>query len=226
MSTEKDEFADLKSLFAMFLGVIFLVVIGIILWIGVSWGIHRVPDKVRFAYTYVHSIYVYIGNKTGAFEEWELKVKERQLKENRLEAESNINVGSSASSRIIADLNFPSKEDIDRERERRKIIGFKSTSRVGIDPDILATWEEKRLGTTTGIAVKQVARGSPAFSANVLPGDVVLAVGNNSVASLSDYDHLLDKYEGQVISFVLDRNGMRLVKKISIRVRSKLEQSK
>ena len=68
MSTEKEELNDLKGLIVGISCLAFLVVIVVISWLGISWGIRRIPDKVRFTYTYVHAIYVFVGNKTGAFE--------------------------------------------------------------------------------------------------------------------------------------------------------------
>jgi S1-C subfamily serine protease len=79
----------------------------------------------------------------------------------------------------------------------------------------------KRLQTNAGIQVLVVAEDSPAFQADVLPGDVVLTVGNDTVQSMESYYQLLNKYEGHIITFRLDRDGKTVEKQIEIRPYSK-----
>jgi membrane-associated protease RseP (regulator of RpoE activity) len=100
------------------------------------------------------------------------------------------------------------------------IFFVKVRSRVGLF--CVATDEQtcKRLQTNSGVMVKEVIEGSQAFKADILPGDVVLAVGNDKIQSLEDYIRLIDKYEGQTVVFRLDRDGKSLEKQIEILARA------
>lgn len=97
----------------------------------------------------------------------------------------------------------------------------KTRGRVGIVPQPMDDETRKRLETNAGIKVLVVTEGSSAFQADVLPGDVVLAVGGDTVQSEENYYQLLNKYEGQTVSFRLDRNGKTIEKQIEIRPHSK-----
>ena len=74
----------------------------------------------------------------------------------------------------------------------------------------------KRLQSNAGVIVKEVMEGSPAFRADILPGDVVLAIENDQVQSPESYMQLVNKYEGQMVLFHLDRDGKSLDKQIEI----------
>jgi hypothetical protein len=97
----------------------------------------------------------------------------------------------------------------------------KTRGRVGIIPQPVDDATRKRLETNAGIQVLVVAEDSPAFQADVLSGDVVLAVGGDTVQSVENYYQLLNKYAGQTVSFRLDRNGKTMEKQIEIRPYSK-----
>jgi len=88
--------------------------------------------------------------------------------------------------------------------------------RCGVFVNALDDETRKRLQTNSGVRVIAVVDGSPAFLADVLPGDVLLAMGNDTVQSPESYIKLLDKYEGQTILFRLDRDGKPLEKQIAI----------
>jgi hypothetical protein len=93
----------------------------------------------------------------------------------------------------------------------------KTKPRVGIYPAPVDDESRKRLQTNAGIKVLVVAEGTSAFRADVLPGDIVLAIAGESVESSEHYGKLLDKYEGQTVSFKIDRDGVSLEKQIMIR---------
>ena len=82
----------------------------------------------------------------------------------------------------------------------------------------LPTDEEtrKRLQTNAGVIVKEVMEGSPAFRADILPGDVILAIENDQIQSAENCQQMINKYEGQNVVFHLNRDGKSLEKKIEI----------
>jgi len=92
----------------------------------------------------------------------------------------------------------------------------KTKAKVGIIPQSIDDETRKRLETNAGIKVLVVVEGASAFQADVLPGDIVLAVGGERVQSMQHYVQLLKKYEGQTVSFQLDRDGKPVEKHIAI----------
>jgi len=97
------------------------------------------------------------------------------------------------------------------------IFFVKVKSRVGIVAQPVDDETRKRLQTNAGIKVLVVSEGSSAFQADVLPGDIVLAVGGDAVQSMDNYYQLLNKYEGQSVPFRIDRDGKSIEKQIEIR---------
>lgn len=92
----------------------------------------------------------------------------------------------------------------------------KTRSRFGIQPVPVDDETRKRLQTNAGVKVSVVIEGTPAFQADVLPGDIILAVGGESVQSPEHFIRLLDKYEGRAVAFKIDREGKTLEKQIEI----------
>jgi len=93
----------------------------------------------------------------------------------------------------------------------------KTKSRLGVHPQALNDDTRKRLQTNAGISVRVVVEGSTAFAANVLPGDVILGIGTDSVQSVEHFYKLLDKYQGQTTLFKIERDGKYIGKNIEIR---------
>ncbi|MHB8474306.1 MAG: PDZ domain-containing protein [Gammaproteobacteria bacterium] len=90
----------------------------------------------------------------------------------------------------------------------------KVQAHVGIIAQPLDDDTRQRLETNAGVRVLTVMDGSPAFRADILPGDVVLTVNNESVDSVEGYSQLLTKYEGQTVPFRIDRNGKKFNRQI------------
>jgi len=97
----------------------------------------------------------------------------------------------------------------------------KVQARVGIVPQPLDDATRKRLETNAGIKVLVVMEGSPAFRADILPGDILLSLGEDRVQSMENYYQLLDKYEGRTVALQLDREGKSIQKQIEIHPYSK-----
>jgi C-terminal processing protease CtpA/Prc len=96
------------------------------------------------------------------------------------------------------------------------VFFVKIHTRVGI---ILAPIDDatrKRLGTNSGLLVRLIVDGSPAFNADIFPGDILMAVGTDNVQSPEQYQELLNKYEGQTVTFHLDRDGQAIEKTFRI----------
>ncbi len=108
----------------------------------------------------------------------------------------------------------------------RAVFYAKVQTHVGIWPQPVDAATRQRLQTDAGIKVLTVVDGSPAFRANILPGDVVLTIAGEDVDSVRGYIHLLQKYVGQSVVFRIDRGGKTIEKKILIQPYKKLPTRK
>ena len=89
--------------------------------------------------------------------------------------------------------------------------------RVGLSPGALDDETRRRLKRNGGILVLEVVEGSPAFNADVRPGDVLLALGLERIQFVDQYLRLLNQYQGTTVTFTFDRNGTLMEKQIPIR---------
>lgn len=92
------------------------------------------------------------------------------------------------------------------------IFFVKSSSRAGVIVVPIDDATRKRIGTNSGLLVRVVIDGSTAFNADIFPGDILLTVANEKVLSQEQYTQLLNKYEGQSVTFYLDREGQPIEK--------------
>lgn len=95
--------------------------------------------------------------------------------------------------------------------DQNALFFVKSTRkmRVGIQYDNLTPELRTRYERNTGVLIPVVMEGSPAFVANVLPGDVVIEVNGTPIIDRLQFQQVLSKAaasEGQV-NFKLLRNG-------------------
>lgn len=96
------------------------------------------------------------------------------------------------------------------------VFFVKTRTRAGIITVPLDDVTHKRLGTNSGVLARVIVDGSPAFNADIFPGDIVLAVGSEKVQSPEQYTQLLNQYEGQSVTFHLDRDGQAVEKTFRI----------
>jgi hypothetical protein len=92
----------------------------------------------------------------------------------------------------------------------------KQKSRLGVLPISVNDETRKRIQTNAGISVYVVTEGSTAFLADVLPGDIILSIGEDSIQSVEHFYRLLNKYEGQKPLFKINRDGVVIEKQIEI----------
>lgn len=104
------------------------------------------------------------------------------------------------------------------ERSDYSIVFFaKSRVMVGIVAVPIDDATRRRLETNAGLRVEVVVDDSPAFHANVLPGDIIISVAGEPVSSWQSFAAVANRYAGQKVPFELDRDGKRLSKEIEIR---------
>lgn len=83
--------------------------------------------------------------------------------------------------------------------------------RIGFLAEPLDDEAKRRLQSNSGVRVVVVTEGSPAFDANILPGDILISFGGETVRSVDHYQELLKTLSGEAVDLVLNRDD-RLIK--------------
>jgi hypothetical protein len=96
------------------------------------------------------------------------------------------------------------------------VFFVKSKSRLGIYYTVVDPETRARIQTNAGVKVLEVSEGSPAFSADILPGDVLIAIDSDVVSSPDQFADLVDRYEGQQVTLKLNRSGEIIEKRVPI----------
>lgn len=76
--------------------------------------------------------------------------------------------------------------------------------------------ERQELQTNKGIYVRLVVDNTPAFYADVLPGDIVLAINGEQVLNQQSASDLLRRSAGQKVMVSLYRRGQRIEKEVQL----------
>jgi C-terminal processing protease CtpA/Prc len=78
-------------------------------------------------------------------------------------------------------------------------------------PDTMA----QQLGSAKGALVNAVRRDSPAFRADILPGDVIISVNGSEVTGLPDA-MAIQQLAGQTITIGINRRGSTITKQLAL----------
>jgi serine protease Do len=74
-----------------------------------------------------------------------------------------------------------------------------------ITPELARNYD---LARSSGIIVVEVADGSPAAEAGLIPGDIIIEIDKQPAANLETFNRLLTSFkEGHIILFLIDRDG-------------------
>lgn len=86
----------------------------------------------------------------------------------------------------------------------------------GAQFDALTDEDRIRLQSNKGVRIVQVVNDTPAFEADILVGDIVLAVNDRSVSSPETFREILQNISGQRLALKIIRNGEPLMKIVQI----------
>lgn len=89
-------------------------------------------------------------------------------------------------------------------------------SRLGLFVVALDDSTRRRIQSNFGVRVFVVVNGSPAFNADIIPGDIVTQFAGERVRSLEHFGQLLDASQGKTIEIVLDRSGREVRKTVTL----------
>lgn len=74
----------------------------------------------------------------------------------------------------------------------------------------LTTEQSRDLGTSKGVWVQAVVRGSPAFDADLLAGDIILTFAGRDISTPERWDAVKSSHLGQTVPVEIMRNGKRM----------------
>jgi hypothetical protein len=102
------------------------------------------------------------------------------------------------------------------DRYEQHALYFGPLPRKGLGIFFASPTEEARqlAGTNKGYQVMLVRRGSPAFRADILPGDLVVSIGGRDMTEQGDYRAAQAANYGRETEFVIYRGADRIVKKL------------
>jgi S1-C subfamily serine protease len=75
------------------------------------------------------------------------------------------------------------------------------------------------LKRNAGVIIKIVLDDSPAFYANILPGDVLVSIDNQSINSMRDFPSVIRPYVGKRVAFTIIRDGQEMVIPLQLNAR-------
>lgn len=90
------------------------------------------------------------------------------------------------------------KEDIEEE-------GF-----LGVYVEDLSKAQKKAIGVDHGVFIKDIVEDSPADSAGVKAGDVVIAIDGEKIEDKDEFNELIDEKPGELVELTILREGQEL----------------
>jgi len=88
---------------------------------------------------------------------------------------------------------------------------------LGLFTRDLSDSERQELQSNKGVVVRLVVDESPAFDADILVGDIVLAIDGVSVSGMKSFSDLLRQRDGRSVSIALLRRGLRIEKTVQLK---------
>jgi membrane-associated protease RseP (regulator of RpoE activity) len=95
---------------------------------------------------------------------------------------------------------------------------FKPLERKGLGISVMPLPVEQRqkLGTNKGVVIRAIRKGSPAFAADILPGDIVLSVNERAVFDVPSALDALTAARGSTANLLMVRNGNQFSKSVAV----------
>lgn len=87
---------------------------------------------------------------------------------------------------------------------------------IGVNVSPLSAEQHRQIGTNSGVLVRVVVIGSPAFKADIFKGDYLMAIGGDPVTSIDDFKGAARTHAGTLIDVQLLRDGQRITKQMRL----------
>lgn len=91
---------------------------------------------------------------------------------------------------------------------------IKTRAKVGAYVEPIDDETKKKLQSNAGVRVFIVAENTPAFDANILPGDILLAFDGAPIKSVDNYQEMIRYYSGSVLEITIYRDGKVIKKRL------------
>jgi hypothetical protein len=78
---------------------------------------------------------------------------------------------------------------------------------LGINVLPLTAEQHKQIGTNSGLLVRVVVIGSPAYKADLFKGDYLMSINGESIGSVEDFQRVTHAYAGQNVKVAIMRDG-------------------
>ncbi len=99
---------------------------------------------------------------------------------------------------------------------RKHLSSVRIKQRLGLYPKPLDDAERQKLQTNSAVSVDLVVDGSPAFKADILPGDYVLSIAGQPPGGPEDFLKQIKEHQGQEVDLVLLRGDQRITKHVQL----------
>lgn len=87
---------------------------------------------------------------------------------------------------------------------------------IGVNVSPLSADQHRQIGTNSGVLVRVVVIGSPAFKADIFKGDYLMAIGGDPIASIDDFKGAARAHAGTLVDVQLLRDGQRITKQVRL----------
>lgn len=87
---------------------------------------------------------------------------------------------------------------------------------IGIYPRALTDEEKVEIGSNKGIFVTAVTNGSPAFAADILPGDILIDIDGHAVWDADSIGSAIEASKGKAVDITVVRAGRKISKSVVI----------
>lgn len=87
---------------------------------------------------------------------------------------------------------------------------------LGVQVQDLTPEIRSELQSNKGVVVAVVIKGSPAFKADILKGDVIRSIGDTEIYDTQSFSDSVSKYQGQKAVLTIYRNGKELRKEVQL----------
>lgn len=74
----------------------------------------------------------------------------------------------------------------------------------------------KMIQSNKGVIVTLVVNGTPAYNADIIPGDIITKVGTSNITNYESFNQLIKFYQGQDTIFYINRSNKQITKTIHI----------
>ncbi|MBI3795138.1 MAG: PDZ domain-containing protein [Nitrospinae bacterium] len=92
----------------------------------------------------------------------------------------------------------------------------KKKPKLGVLSKTPAMEQQTKIKAVRGVVVSGVVKGSPAFYADIMKGDVVRAIGADEISDQKSLKGTVDKFSGRLVEIEVIRDGIPLVKKVRL----------